>query len=60
MDRLTAIRIIDNLTDRDDPFWEDLMIRFGAAEDDLEAPLPTLEDLLGAFGVTPSEIRESR
>jgi hypothetical protein len=51
--REQAIKIICNITDQDDPFWENLVDEFYDEETDT---MPTIFDVLRPLGVTKEEI----
>lgn len=50
--RQNAIRLIDRVTDRDDPFWEYLVEDFYNEDDDT---VPSIYNVLDALGVTEDE-----
>ena len=53
--RSQAIKILCQVTDRDDPYWEMLVIDFYDEKDD---SIPSLYDVLNAIGVTDEEYAE--
>ena len=53
--RADAIRIFNAATDKDDPFWERQVEQFLDNPDDYDAPLPSVEDVFAALGVSRSE-----
>ena len=55
INRLDAIRIIDRVTDRDDPYWENLTEDF---YDELHDDWPTIKNVLEALGVTHEEYKK--
>lgn len=55
--REEAIKIIDNVTCQDDPYWENI-IEDWADPNDFDAPLPTIYDVLEALGVTKEEYKK--
>jgi hypothetical protein len=54
--RKQAISLILQITDRDDPFWENLVDEYYDEETD---SMPFLDDVLMALGVSEKEIREA-
>ena len=55
--REDAIRVFNDATDKEDPFWESLMEQFLEDSDDADAPLPSIGDVFIALGVSESEYR---
>jgi hypothetical protein len=51
--REQAIKLICQITDQDDPFWENLVDEFYDEETDT---MPTIFDVLRPLGVTKDEI----
>jgi len=54
--RVQAIRILDSATDKDDPFWENIVQDFYNEKDDA---MPTIMDVLATLGVSEAEYREA-
>lgn len=54
--RIQAIKIIDDATDKDDPYWEQLVEDHYDEESDT---MPSIMDVLAALGVTEAEYREA-
>lgn len=54
--RIQAIRILDDATDKDDPFWEGVVQDF---YDERADTLPSIMDVFAALGVTEAEYREA-
>lgn len=54
--RVQAIKIIDRVTDQDDPYWE------GIVEDHYDEAtdtMPSIMDVFAALGVTEAEYRQA-
>ena len=51
-----AIKIIQNITDKDDPYWDNVTEDY---YDEKTDTWPTLEDVLIALGVTPLELEKN-
>ena len=54
--RVLAIKIIDRVTDQDDPYWE------GIVEDHYDEAtdtMPSIMDVFAALGVTEAEYRQA-
>lgn len=56
LSRIEAIRILDSATDKDDPFWENVVQDF---YDEKADTMPTVMDVLAALGVTKAEYKEA-
>lgn len=54
--RIDAIRIIENITDKDDPAWEWAVEEFYDEESDA---MPTIYDVLNVLGVSETEYKEA-
>ena len=54
--RAEAIKMLVRVTEQDDPYWENLIDEFYDEDTDL---MPTLDDVLGAVGISIAEIREA-
>ena len=54
--KIQAISLIDQVTDLDDPFWENLVGEFYDEETDT---MPTIGHVLIALGITESEYKEA-
>jgi len=52
--RKQAIRLIEQMTDQDDPFWENLFID-DEWEEVHEDDLPTIYDVMEAIGISREE-----
>ena len=50
--RLDAIRIIDNATDKDDPYWDQVVEDF---YDEVADEWPSIYDVFAALGITKQE-----
>ena len=53
LNRDQAIKLILDCTDKDDPYWENLVADFYDEETD---SMPTIYDVLGALGVSEEDI----
>lgn len=54
--RIDAIKIIDRATDKDDPYWEQVVEDWYDEEAD---DMPSIYHVLAALGVTETEYREA-
>jgi hypothetical protein len=54
--RLQAIKLLDDATDRDDPFWENIVEDFYDEETDT---MPSIQDVFAALGVTEAEYKQA-
>lgn len=54
--RKEAILILDNATDQDDPFWENVVDDWYDEENDT---MPVIQDVLAALGVTAAEYKDA-
>lgn len=54
--RAEAIKILDDATDKDDPFWERAV---EAHYDERTETIPTIFDVFHALGVTEQEYRDT-
>lgn len=54
--RIEAVRILDNATDKDDPFWESVVEDH---YDEKADNMPTIMDVLAALGITKEEYIEA-
>ena len=52
INKIDAIRIIDRITDKDDPYWENLVDDF---YDSINDDWPTILDVFKALGVSKEE-----
>lgn len=57
--RIGAIKILMSSTDRNDPYWENLVDDFcDDFYDDADDSMPLIYDVLEAIGVSRAEIKE--
>lgn len=56
LSRIDAIKIIDSATDKDDPYWGQLVEDH---YDEKTDTMPSIMDVLAALGVTESEYRQA-
>lgn len=56
LSRIEAIKIIDRVTDRDDPYWEGIVQDYYDEDKD---DLPSIYDVFAALGITESEYRQA-
>ena len=54
--RIQAIKIIEGVTDKDDPFWEHVVDAFYDEDTD---SMPSIFHVLAALGVTEEEYRKA-
>jgi hypothetical protein len=54
--RAQAIKILDNATDKDDPYWDYLVEDYYNEDDDT---WPTIYDVFAALGITEKEYKEA-
>ena len=52
--RTEAIRLIETVTDRDDPYWERVCERVGLVDENTN-DIPTIHDVMAALGVSRTE-----
>lgn len=56
LSRIQAIALFENVTDQDDPYWENLVSDFYDEETDT---MPSIYDVLAALGVTKQEYQQA-
>ena len=56
LSRIDAIKIIDRVTDNDDPYWERVVEDW---YDEKKDDMPSIMDVLSALGVTEAEYRKA-
>lgn len=56
LSRIDAIKIIDRVTDNDDPYWERVVEDWYDEKND---DLPSIMDVFAALGVTEAEYRKA-
>lgn len=56
LSRVEAVRILNRVTDRDDPYWENAVDAHYVEKTDT---MPTIMDVFAALGITEAEYREA-